>query len=307
MPSRLKRAPDRLGAGYSKFQRRMERTTEMTDLYTVVPRLSRRVRGGYSGVVRTIPLPAVLGICGLLAVMAVVFLALGGSGSDKARIAGAADVDDARPVSLQVSGGFGVEGAFTSEPDPTDPNAGGSGSSTDPLSRLLSGVGGGASAGGSGGSGAGGRGTASSGRNGEAGAPVGILSNPELVKLFNSINLERTNRGLEPLLLDTDLTRSAQRHADWMAEHGVLCHSSECDVGNEPDASLWNGWSENIGYTVEPTDFLLFNAFKNSPPHLANMIDPRHHYVGLGWAPGHIAGSDRVRVFAVVQFGMQRR
>lgn len=306
MPSRPTRVPDGLDAGYRKFQRRVARTTERTDLNRVLPGFSRRARGRASELRRSISLPAVLAAGGVIVVVVAIFVGLGRTGGDAARLAGPVTIDDTRPVNLQVSGGFQVEGAFTREPDPlADPNM--AGGSTDPFSRLFGG-GAGVGSSGSGDAGSGGSGTAgSSEHTGEAGAPVGILSNPELVRLFYSTNLARTTRGLQPLILDTSLTRSAQRHATWMAERGVLCHSSECDVAGQPDPSLWNGWSENIAYSAEPTDFVLFNAFKNSPPHFANMLDPRHRYIGLGWAPGYLAGTDRVRVFTAVQFGMQRR
>lgn len=309
MASRPSTAPNRVSAGYTKLQRHLTRTTQRTDLNVVVPRFSKRLRRQLGGLTHKTPLAAVLGISAALAVVAVVVLGLSGTDAGKARMSEATPLDDARSVSLQVSGGFGVDGSVVRSPDSfADPNAGAANGADDPLSRLLDGLAGGGSAPGtSGAASAGTPGTSAVSNHGEGGAPIGSLSNPELVKLFDATNVERTRRGLDALVLDTSLNRSAQRHADWMADHGLLCHSNECDGAGEPDPSVWNGWGENIAYSTNPTAHVVQNAFMESPPHRENLLDPRHNFVGLGWAVGRLADTDKVVVFVVVQFGMQRR
>lgn len=309
MPPRPERAPERLEAGYRKFQRTMARTTEKTDLNIVAPWVARRVRHTFRDRVRSIRMRTLVGVGVGVILFGVILAAVTGSGSGTARLAAPVTAEDAGAVGLAISGGFGVEGAFTREPDPLhDPNAGATDSGS-PLEDLLDAFtprpGGG---GGTGGSGAGA--TAPSGSSGfrpEAGAPASVLSNPELVKLFDLTNSARTARGLDPLILDTSLNRSAQAHADWMADQGVLCHSSECHRAGEPDGSVWNGWGENIGHTRVPTANVIQAAFLESPSHRANMLDPRHRYVGFGWASGTLSGTDLRVVFVVVQFGMGRR
>lgn len=310
MPPRPRRAPDRLEAGYRRFQRSVARTTERTDLNNVAPWVARRVRRGSRDLVKSIRMGTVVGVGVVVVLCGVLLGALAGSGSSTARLTAPVVVDDAEPVSLAISGGFGVEGGFTREPDPlSDPNADESGAAS-PLSGLLEAFtprpGGGGSTGDGGGSNTTGPSGSTSVRP-EAGAPASVLSNPELVSLFEQTNAARTSRGLTPLVLDTSLNRSAQAHADWMASSGLLCHSNECDRAGEPDASVWNGWGENIGYTTKPTANVIQTAFLGSPSHKANMLDPRHRYVGLGWAAGYLAGTDRGVVFVVVQFGMDRR
>jgi len=309
MPSRPTHAPDTVGAGYRRFQRRMARTTELTDLNRVVPQVARRVRNRYSGFARAFPLPAVLGVGAALVLVAVIFSSLSASTTKEARTSSPAGLDDARPVSLQVSGGFGVDGAFMREPDPlADPNTTAGDAGSDPLSRLLGGLqGGSSSAAGSDAAGSAASGSGAAPATSGRAATTADLASPELVRLYNLTNSQRTSRGLEPLQLDLSLIRSAQLHADWMAEHGVLCHSNECDPGGEPDSATWNGWGENIAYSVRPSADVVQTAFLDSAPHKANMLDPRHRYIGLGWATGPLAGTNRLVMFVVVQFGMQRR
>lgn len=310
MPTRPSRVPDNPGAGYRKLQRRLTRTVGQSDLHSLLPKLSRKIRKRYSRSARSIPLPALLGTGAALVVVAVVFLALAGAGSGSAGKLDVAVVDDARAVSLQVSGAFSGDGSFVHDPDAFgDPNADATSPTTNPLSRLLDTIAGNGSGGGeSNGATAGSSGPrATPASRADAGAPAGILATPELVRLFDATNAERAANGLDPLILDPALNRSAQHHADWMGAHGVLCHSNECDSSGEPDPSIWNGWGENIASSARPTAAPIQKAFLESAPHRANMLDPRHHYIGLGWATGRLAGTDRTVVFVVVQFGMQRR
>jgi len=129
---------------------------------------------------------------------------------------------------------------------------------------------------------------------------------PELATLFELTNRERASFGAQFVVPDASLNRTAQQHADWMAAHGDLCHSSECDRAAQPDSSVWNGWAENVGASVHDSPEELQRAFVSSSSHLENMVDPRHHYVGMGWAKGFDVAKGTSVYYVVVQFGMNR-
>lgn len=314
MPPRLRSATQRPATGYDTLQRRLTRTIERTDLNAVVPKVARRTRARCSDLTRALPWPAALGIAAVLVLVAAAFVGLAGTDSVGPGKVGTGTVDDARPVSLQVSGGIGAGDSSVHGPTEfTDPDAGSADQTRNPLSQLadaFTGTGGGSTS-----SSATAAGTTSDNpraqprppARAESGVPAGTLTSPGAKELFRATNADRVANGLEPLLLDTSLNHSAQLHADWMAANGVLCHSSECDNAGEPDLSVWNGWAENIAYSVSPEVNVLQKEFLESPPHRANVLDPRHHYIGLGWTAGRLAGTDRVAVFVVVQFGMQKQ
>lgn len=94
----------------------------------------------------------------------------------------------------------------------------------------------------------------------------------------NRINSVRASRGLAPLGTHSVLTAKAQLWAQHMADTACLCHS------NLPDGVTvsWRKLGENIGRG--PSVDAIHNALVNSAPHLANMVDPAFHWVGVGVA-----------------------
>ena len=93
-------------------------------------------------------------------------------------------------------------------------------------------------------------------------------------------NQVRASRGLPGLGVHPVLVAKAQAWAAHMAATGCLCHSNLTDgvtVG-------WRKIGENVG--VGPNIGAIHNALVASPPHLANMLDPQFHWVGIGVAYG---------------------
>ena len=95
------------------------------------------------------------------------------------------------------------------------------------------------------------------------------------------INHERTSRGLNALVVKSDLVYVARRKSDQMAAKGTIWH----------DSSTWNsvsGWTmygENVG--MGPSDINdpvgnLHTAFMNSPEHRQNILYPTFNQVGIG-------------------------
>ena len=96
----------------------------------------------------------------------------------------------------------------------------------------------------------------------------------EFVALINQL---RASRGLGALSVDGELTAQARSWAGTMAAQGRIFHAGDLSVGI---SSNWQKLGENVGVggTVGP----LFQAFVDSPSHLANLVDPGYTRVGVG-------------------------
>jgi hypothetical protein len=96
----------------------------------------------------------------------------------------------------------------------------------------------------------------------------------------NRVNLVRASRGLPAVGTHSVLRDKARAWAQHMASSGCLCHS------NLPDNVTvgWRKLGENIGRG--PSVGSIHDALVNSPPHLANMVDPAFGWVGVGVAYG---------------------
>ena len=114
-----------------------------------------------------------------------------------------------------------------------------------------------------------------------------------------SINAERAAAGLDPLKIEAHLNSAAQSQSDWMGDTGTFSHAGE-DGSTAADRIGDAGFpltgssrvAENIGYSSisgeldEGEADKLHEGLKNSPEHLANMLDPDVSYVGIGFSVG---------------------
>jgi hypothetical protein len=91
------------------------------------------------------------------------------------------------------------------------------------------------------------------------------------------INGLRSARGLGPLTVDANLTQLAQQHTVEMANGQHLEHTSALAAGV---TTPWQKLGENVGFGSNLN--LVWNAFLNSPGHLANLVDPAYNAVGIG-------------------------
>lgn len=116
-------------------------------------------------------------------------------------------------------------------------------------------------------------------RSVEAGpASVAVRANAGVEADFVArINALRASRGLPAMAVDAELTAAARSWAGTMASQGRIFHSSDLSRGV---TSPWHKLGENVG--VGGNTEALFNAFVNSPSHLANLVDPAFTRVGVG-------------------------
>ncbi len=100
------------------------------------------------------------------------------------------------------------------------------------------------------------------------------------VQLFvDRINSLRAERGVTVLARDAELELTATAWAAQMSQTGQLEHAADLSLGVSTE---WRKLGENVG--VAPVDQLdeLFDAFVESPNHLANLIDPSFDLIGIG-------------------------
>jgi len=94
---------------------------------------------------------------------------------------------------------------------------------------------------------------------------------------LNKINSLRTSRGLGPLAIDGNMDSLAQQHTQEMASSQTLVHTSNLKAGV---TSNWTKVGENVGEGGSNNQ--IWDAFINSPKHLANLLDPAFTHVGIG-------------------------
>ncbi|MGC9292909.1 MAG: CAP domain-containing protein [Acidobacteriaceae bacterium] len=102
--------------------------------------------------------------------------------------------------------------------------------------------------------------------------------------LFQSANQERAARGLPALRIDPALNTAARQHAQRMAAEGTLSHQ----FPGEPalaarvaqQGMAFSMVAENVAEA--PSAGHIQTEWMHSPPHRANLLDPRLDSIGLG-------------------------
>lgn len=94
---------------------------------------------------------------------------------------------------------------------------------------------------------------------------------------LHMVNELRASHGLAPLRLDGNLSSLAQRWSDKMAADGKISHDPDLAGGVTAN---WSKLGENVGTGSDRR--AIMRAFVNSPPHLANLIDPQFTDIGIG-------------------------
>jgi hypothetical protein len=110
------------------------------------------------------------------------------------------------------------------------------------------------------------------------------LPNDQQQKLLNLTNQARMDQGLQPLHWDPALAAAAQAHAQKMLDQRVLSHQ----LPGEPDlraraaqaGAHFREVAENVamGNSIEG----LQKEWMHSPPHRANILDPKLTDIGIG-------------------------
>jgi uncharacterized protein YkwD len=102
--------------------------------------------------------------------------------------------------------------------------------------------------------------------------------------MLNLLNHERLKADLPALQWDPHLAQSATAHAQRLADHHELSHQfpGEPELGDRVGATglRFNAAAENVAYagTIEEAH----EGLMHSPPHRANILDPKYTSVGFG-------------------------
>lgn len=113
----------------------------------------------------------------------------------------------------------------------------------------------------------------------------GVTANEQraAAELFQLANQDRFGRGLQPLRQDEDLTRAARTHARIMVQSGTLSHQlpGEADliVRVKQAGVRFSTVAENLAES--PSAARINNEWMHSPPHRANLLDPRVNAIGI--------------------------
>jgi uncharacterized protein YkwD len=102
-------------------------------------------------------------------------------------------------------------------------------------------------------------------------------------QLAADINQARRSAGLRPLTVIAGATDVARRWSRHMAAAQVLSHNPSI-IGDISHAgsSAWTEIAENVGEGPSDSPHNLFQAYMDSPPHRANILDSGARYIGVG-------------------------
>jgi uncharacterized protein YkwD len=102
-------------------------------------------------------------------------------------------------------------------------------------------------------------------------------------KLVSDINHARRSAGLRALVVVPGATDVARRWSWRMASGQQLWHNPSIVSDMEKAGSAaWTALAENVGYGGSSDPQALFQAYMNSPPHRANILDRDARYLGVG-------------------------
>jgi uncharacterized protein YkwD len=116
--------------------------------------------------------------------------------------------------------------------------------------------------------------------------------------LFDAANRERAARGLRPLIWSDTLAAAARNHALLMAQQNSISHQfpGEADLTLRATraGARFSAIAENVA--VGPSTAIIHAGWMKSPPHRANLLNPRLDSLG-------VAVSERAgQLFAVQDF-----
>jgi uncharacterized protein YkwD len=120
----------------------------------------------------------------------------------------------------------------------------------------------------------------------------GITDGKAEQEMFQLVNKERMNQGLDPLSFDTQLSDVARKHSNDMLVRGYFSHYTP--EGKSPfermDAAniAYEYAGENLA--LAPSTSLAMQGLMNSPGHRANILSPNFHKIGIGTIDGGIYG-----------------
>ncbi len=136
-------------------------------------------------------------------------------------------------------------------------------------------------------------GSGGGGNNGEEGSSGGVTSSSctpaesERCQVFEIVNIERDQQGLEPLEYNSALEDAAQLHAEDMRANDYFSHDSQ-DGRNFVDRINDAGYSgvpggENIAWGQRSSEQVM-DGWMNSDGHRANILNAGFDEIGVGYA-----------------------
>lgn len=107
--------------------------------------------------------------------------------------------------------------------------------------------------------------------------------------MIEEMNSYRVEHGLPKFIVDTTLMRLSNRHAKWMAENDIYCHTSDKRTPYWGDHRYYN-FAENC---MRYRSIYMWNThlklskgvvvgWKKSDGHNKNILDPTNLYIGVG-------------------------
>jgi uncharacterized protein YkwD len=93
-------------------------------------------------------------------------------------------------------------------------------------------------------------------------------------------NHSRGNHSTHRLKLDAAMSRKAQRHSRQMASRGYIFHTTDPSHFYLRGVR-WTSWGENVGETSGTVQDME-QAFMDSPPHKANILNGAFTHVAIG-------------------------
>ena len=139
---------------------------------------------------------------------------------------------------------------------------------------------------------------------------TGDLRDPEAVsrQMLAQVNAERKRAGRKPLRLNSELARSAQRHAEDMLARGYFDHKSPSGTTVRERSRAagynWGAIGENIAFGQTSVGEVI-DTWMGSPGHRKNILSPHFSELGIGLALGR--GRDgKYQVLWVQNFGAPR-
>src|SRR4051812_10512608 len=101
--------------------------------------------------------------------------------------------------------------------------------------------------------------------------------------LAADLNAARRSAGLRPLVVVAGATDVARRWSWRLAQSQVLSHTPPIvsDITRSGSAA-WTEIAENVGEGPSDQPHTLFQAYMDSPPHRANILDPSARFLGVG-------------------------
>ena len=116
-----------------------------------------------------------------------------------------------------------------------------------------------------------------------AALPV-LAQQPAEQQVMDLANADRAQQGLPPLKWDPALAQAAAQHAQLMAQQPALSHQypGEPDLDARAGAAgaHFRAIAENVA--LAPSPQALDQEWMHSPPHRANILDPRMDTIGVG-------------------------